>query len=1053
MTVPYRIAWLTLAVLAGAVLAGCQTPSKQEFNQVDQATDYRRLYEPLASSDPALLERLDTLQAEHVAFELTPAGAQRVPYPLPEELLWSPQRAVFYKVQRDDGTIQWLYFNGLKLRVEALERPLPADGDLVPAGDTGYAIYRSVPVRKGGVVSTGDLDLFRYEFTITEDGRIDATGYQRITRDEGEDLQPAPMVGVERVVYVHQDPDAPHALMIADPHAGPPRPLFDGQDFDALFPALLPDGRLVFFSDQLGYLSLFQLDDAAEYVRALERYRMGADNTPPPDWRTLVRPFEYPFPQPQAKQDIFVASVPKDGALQPVLLRLPETLDLATIVRLTEAHNARVNERRARYAAALIDAARYKLNNWPRIDLGLSFEDRIDLFGNVPRLFTGDTLSEQAWTFLVGLTQPLLDFKQNKAFEQSALEDAEVARQQLAAEIQNRITEAADLYFEAVYLKRLIDIQTAQLAVTRERGDYYRTLRDKREATRLQIMGVDQVVEGLESERAFHQDRLAFLESRLKEVMGLPSDTRLALANERFALGDYALPPLEQSIHQALTNHPSLLAAKHAVASAFYQQAAGPDVRPRASLGASYESRNRDFNLGTQAIGESGNLEPVVIDQNRTDEIVSLALSGQVPLASWKAKRLHGQFWTQLIHALRLAQEAEARRVRTAVEEAYMDFQAAQRDIQAKRATQAYFLEKLRVARLQQVYGPPGTQVTLLRPPDEPGAIEETLGTGVEAPLTAHFEYLRALDRRNRTEMELGQRFARVWRETGRIDAFMDALGTRHWKQARRMQPAVWLWRTKDAIGTDDAVDEAVSILHAQHARRVYAYLYSDARLLADTKTREQFTLFVEQCARWDIEVWALLGEPEWITSGDSAPLGRAMDRILEFNAQFGSFEPKLAGVKLDLEPHAQPGWDQGGNARAKLEETYLSLLDASRQRLEGDLPLWVDAPPKFFREDEAAFLGEVAERVDGATLMDYFSTEPAILKWAQTGLDEFPKPLEIGLELSAKAPEANTLAAWTDSELHALETKLNDAFLSRGNYAGWALHDFAAVNSRQPTE
>lgn len=1046
--VPRITSFIGLAVAAG-LLAGCQTPSKQEFNQAEQAVDMRRLYEPLAASDPALLERLETLEAEHIAFDLTPQGADRVPYPLPEEALWSPQRAVFYKLTDDDGSTRWLYFNHLKLRVEPLERPLPLDGDVVADGDTGYAVYRSIPVRKGGVVSTGDLELFRYAFAIDGEGRLEATGYQRITRDDGEDLQPAPMVGVERVVYVHQPEDGPARLMIADPHAGPPRPLFEGQDFQSLFPAHLPDGRLVFFSDQLGYLSLFQLAGAAEYVRALERYRAGAEDDPPPDWRTLVRPFEYPFPRPQAKRDIFVASVPKDGKLQPVLLRLPNRLDLPTIARLVEAHNATVNERRARYAAALIDAAQYKLNNWPRLDFGLSYEDRVDFLGNVPRLFTGDTLSEQAWTFLLGLTQPLLDFKQNKAFEQSALEDAEVARAQLDAEIQNRITEAADLYFEAVYLDRLIDLQTAQLHVTRERGDYYRTLRDKGESTRLQLMAVDQVVEGLQAERAFHQDRLDFLHSRLKEVAGLPSDAELNLANTRYALARYNLPPLERAVHEALTNHPSLEAAKHALASAFYQRAAGPNIRPRANLGANYEYRDRDFTLGTQAIGGGGGLEPVVIDQDRTDEIVTLALSGQVPLASWKAKRLHGQFWTQLTHALRLAQEAEARRVRTAMEEAYMDFQASQRDIGAKRATQAYFLEKLRVARLHEVYGPPGGRVTLLRPPDEPGAVVETLGTGVEAPLTARYEYLRALDRRFRVEMELGRRFARIWREMGRIDSFIDELQPQQWNLARRARPSVWLWRTRDVIAGDDAIDDAVARLRDLDARRVYAYLYSDSQILANTKSAERFTLFVEQCARWDIEVWALLGEPEWIESGGTQPLRRGLDRILEFNARFGEYEPKIAGVKLDLEPHTLPGWDEGGAQRATLETAYLELLGSAGNHLNGVLSLWADLPPKFFREEETEWLEAVAARIDGATLMDYFDTENAILKWAESGLAAFPKPLEIGLEFSESAPEANSLADWPEERVNALRRDLKEAFLPREDFAGLALHDFAALTER----
>ena len=114
-----------------------------------------------------------------------------------------------------------------------------------------------------------------------------------------------------------------------------------------------------------------------------------------------------------------------------------------------------------------------------------------------------------------------------------------------------------------------IAIEEAQIELTEERGHYYRTLREKGEATRLQLMAVQQVKDGLNAERAFHAERLAFLHSRLKEVMGLPSDLEFTIAPQRYAFDTLPLPPLEQAIDRALANHPDLLAAKSATASAF----------------------------------------------------------------------------------------------------------------------------------------------------------------------------------------------------------------------------------------------------------------------------------------------------------------------------------------------------------------------------------------------------------------------------------------------------------------------------------------------------
>ncbi len=1033
----------SLAALVCLALAGCQTPAKQEFAQREAAIDLRRLYEPLASTDPALLERLESLEADHVAFELTPSGAKQLPYALPDSVLWSDQRAVFYRIDGETGP-EWLYFSGATLRVQPIVPPFAPEGDLIPSPDGGFSIYRSIPVSKGGVIYTGDLEVFRFDFLLSPEGNIEATGSQRITKIPGADLQPIPVSGLNRVIYVHQDEDAPRELRIGDPNGSAPRPLFEGQDFDAVLPTILPDGRLIFLSDQLGFYGLFQLDNASDYVRAAELHRTG-DGPAPQDWRTLLRPFEYPLPITQPKRGIFVASVPRNGRLVPALLEVPDQLDLPTIAQLVESHNPHVNEMRARYAAALIDAARFKLNNYPKLDFGLSFEDHIEVFDNMPTLFPGDTLTQHAFTLLLGLTQPLLDFKQNHAFTQSALEDAETARHTLDAEINARTTEAAELYFEAAHLTREIAIENAQLDLTERRAKFYRTLREKGETTRLQLMAVQQVIDGLTAERDFHQERLAFLPSRLKEIMGLPSDLVFTISPNRYDFDDFPLPSLEQAIDRALANHPNLLATKSATASAFYQQAAGPEIRPRAGLSANYERLDQDYELGST----TGN-----VDQSRAQEMANFALTGQIPLASWRAKKLHTGFWTEMISALQLVQESEARRVRTAMEEAYMDFRAAQRDSDAKNSVQAFQLEKIRVARLHNEFGPPGGPVVLLRPPDEPGAVEETLGTGILAPLSAQYEYLRALDRSSVAEMDLGLRLAHVAREMGDRTLFLGALETHTRENAARLRPSVWLWNTREVFANNDTLDEAIERLHRENARRVYVYLEYMAALLNDRTATERLTQFIGLCAQRDIEVWALIGEPEMITGNDKGSVSSAVRQILKYNALLGPLEPKLAGLKLDLEPHSLPGWEEGGTSRATLETAWFNLLTTARESLGGALPLWADLPVKFFRPEEKPLLDRAVELLDGATLMDYFNAENPIVTWADSSLRAFDEePLEIGLELSSRAPTEDSLAAWTPDRVAALRKSLNETLAAHGNFAGLALHDYEALTPEKTVE
>ena len=1036
---------LATVVLATAVFAGCVTGSFQEFDQTVKAGNQHRLYEPLAATPQGLLEQLSEVDlAPASVFHLSSMGAEPYTDPLTPELYWNEDMAVFFRIEDgEDEENPWLYFNGHKLRIETIQEPLARDGDLAPAADGAFSLYRSVPVRKGGVRLTADLDLFRYDFRVTPEGDLEATGYQRITRAKGADYQAVPIVTTERIVYIHHEKDEPRRLMVGDIYGGPPRPLFDNQDFDALFPTMLTDGRLVFVADLLGHYSLFQVENASEYIRELETMRAKHEETEGAFvFSEIARPFVYPFPRSEHEGKMLLASVSADGRPRPVLQTLPDRFDLDAVADHVRAHNPAVNGRRARYAAALLDAAQFKLNNWPSLDLGLSYDNAVSLFDNIPAVFTGDTVTRQILRVFAGLSQPLLDFRENNARTESALRDAAVANDLINKEISDRITEAAALYFEAIYLAQRVDIETEQLAVTGKRMAYYRSLRNKQEATRLQIMSTEQVRQGILSERRFDEERLAFLLTRLKEVMGLPLATEIELAYDaRYDFDRYVLPPLEEAVHLAELNHPSIKVAENALASAFWQQTAGPAVRPRAGASGRYEHRNREFYR--QAFTPA---QAATVPESVSDEIVSLALTGQIPLASVKANRIHNQLWAEIVSSLRLSQDSEVRRVKTAMEEAYVDFRAAQRDLTAKRSSQSYFLEKLRVTRLHREYGPPGATLELLRPPDEPGAVEDRLGSGVLAPLTAEFEYLRALDKSQRVEMDLGLRFAKVWREMGLIERLTDEGAAFERSQRDRRRPATWLWKSKDHLQSDDAIDELIDGLRARGVRRVYVYLYSDARIFNDRHDWERMTLLTELCAQWDIEVWALLGEPEWIEENDTGAVARSIRQILNFNAGFARFEPKIAGVKFDLEPHSLPGWETDAPRRQVLETNYRILLETAKRELAGGLPLWADLPTKFFREEEAELLSGLRGVLDGATVMSYFSNEDAIFRWSATALDAFEKPLEIGIEFSAGAPAEDTVAAWSKERVQAFEREIYRQFGQHEYYAGMAFHDYGAL-------
>ena len=230
-------------------------------------------------------------------------------------------------------------------------------------------------------------------------------------------------------------------------------------------------------------------------------------------------------------------------------------------------------------------------------------------------------------------------------------------------------------------------------------------------------------------------------------------------------------------------------------------------------------------------------------------------------------------------------------------------------DYKAKQTHLVYRLEELRVAYVHEDYEP----VNL-----EPGEHPDPL-----ASVTARVEYFDALAKRFKVEMDLGLRFAKVWREMGLSTRLPREIAPSRQTVLLKKRPSLWLWRTRDVLASDESRDRFLRLARDLNARRVYAYLYSDSQLLSNRIDQERLAQFILLCYRDDIEVWALLGEPEWLDEKSTDSLSTAIQRIRKFNGGFTAPEPKISGIKLDLEPHALPEWDQDPERRDVLNARF----------------------------------------------------------------------------------------------------------------------------------
>lgn len=994
----------TVLLLHAAATMACARRTFEEFQHQNAEAAARSLYAPLIEGQLRLASTLEAQDQQSVVFALSPGSARPLNVSARAADLRDPSSAVFFRLL-DPSTGSATAVACLDPATLALESLDDRGGNAwVRSADGRIIVLRSLAVPARLPFTRPRRALFRFDFTLDDARNIVFDQAHSLTSADGWDIAPVVDPSAGNVVFLRRGDDDRYRLMLTNLTGSPASEVFPAAGFEVRAPRRLDDGRLIFSANPKGYFQLYEMP-------------FPSHGTPQPaatdeaSTRSL-QPFTG-LPESLPGGELLVANTALGDAGDPRILALPAEYDLDAIAALVAARNPAVNRKRALLAATLAEAAQHRFDAWPVLDLAFLYTPVVGVFYDDPEVLSGDFLSEGVARGIFGLAQPLLDFRRVAALTEADMWRAEIARDAVHAEINRRIAEAAELYFEILYRQRRIEISRSFVELADRRSAYFQTLRAENRVTLADVLAATQTRARVQTEAEHEVQRLALARNRLKEVCALPENAPLALTDERFSLADFPLQPIQQLRHVALMNHPDLEAADAALSRAFFQREVGPARRPTAFASGTYGQSRQEDDLGTVL-----------------DDFITLTLQGRYPLGSRQVKRLFNEQWDRTIESLGYERDALTRSTSTLIEEVRMDFLVAQRDYLAKRAALDYRAENLRVARVLAEFGAPG----------EAPRFDPTI------EMAAHEEYLSAQASLAEVDLELGIRFARLFRTMGLADRIPIELGP--WKASVQSlhRPSLWLWHTKEAMAGDSPLNEFLAFLDAHRPRRLYAYLYSDSLLLDDATDRQKFISLLQFCAARDVEIWALLGEPEWIESRNSAAIDRAIDRILAFNEARPAREARIAGVKLDLEPHSLPGWNSGEEPREALADAYLALLDGARDRLAGRLPLWADLSTQYFKPEQRGFLERLAMRLDGATLMCYFPRADRIRSEGLDALDQFAGPMEVGIELSPNAPADVRVPAMSREALAAFAGDLRDTFAVRPNFAGLALHDYQGI-------
>ena len=961
-----RIAAILLVSLIVAV--SCTNRGRSAIDQRSDTALAQRLNgfsRPLVAGEEGLAAALPVVSNSTRILLLTADGAAPLTRPLRADDLCDERFLVLYQ---GVGDAAWL----LDPRTSTVEVAVD-----------GMVFCRALPV-------DGDARLGAFQCTLRLDGgdlRVDAI--QRVS-SAGQDCRMPVWVPSRGTVYEVIEADGGRHLWLAEerlaeergpvPLLTPPR--------QARQPQALPDGRVAYFAEDTSGWSRYAYDFTGEPARL-----------------PLAQPVTQPHLRPAIRKH-------GDG-IEAVLLRIPERIDLATILALVEAQHPAVNRARALLAVSLVEAGQSGLARWPTLAVGLFTTPVTGLLVEGGAVYSGDYLAEGLSRGVIGLVQPLLDFGRNAHLEAAALERVAVATDALAEEVQRRSAEAAS---HAVAAERYRELAAHFTIVER-------CWRDRTEAAaRRSAAGYGSAAAEAETARGLalgsaavttNRHLAAYHRARLLRCCGIDERMEVDVASGAQAWDEASLPDLQTLVAGALIDQPRLRAARRELVVAFHVAEAGADLRPSLSAQASYgQTRDDSFTA--------------------TDDYMTLGLAGELPLAAPKAAGLHRQRSLELAVALRAAEEAEAEAVAAEVEMAWLEFQRARGEYTGARGQAANADDRLRILRLRAQ----GSTVD--------GATGATTSDAVAAARCIQAEARAAACAAG---WEVGARLIKALGSAGRardIAARMAELTPAHASAART---ATWLWRTADIQPGGPALAAMEDAVTRWRLGRIALFVGGSTDPFASAAARAGLDRFAGRCRQRGVVLWALLGDPAWFGAADDdirAEVAHASALAVQANqaAQVTGAEPVFHGLELDLEPQALPGWSDPAQ-RPLLAARCVALVALVRKALPPQIPLWLDAPPQLLVE-----IGHDLEpHLDGVVVMCYAHDANAVTAAARTAAAAWPKPYALAVELTPTAEGAN-LSAASDEEVRALLQKLV-ADHAGERFAGIALHDLSSLAAR----
>jgi len=244
---------------------------------------------------------------------------------------------------------------------------------------------------------------------------------------------------------------------------------------------------------------------------------------------------------------------------------------------------------------------------------------------------------------------------------------------------------------------------------------------------------------------------------------------------------------------------------------------------------------------------------------------------------------------------------------------------------------------------------------------------------------------------------------------------------------------AMWLWNWDDNQSVLD-----FSLAH--NVKEIFTYAFPG--FMHDDALRTKLADLTSRGNALGIRMWAMGGDPSWVTSPQTA-----LAWVAEVNSS-GFFN----GIHLEIEPHSEYGYWENQDAR---DQMYISLLDQVEaakgdQTLELSLPWWYHT----ITYGESTLDVAAISAVDQITIVTFDDSVTGIQNDALNAAaiaDAQNKPYRLASETNTVDTDWITFAGQSNTEMLTVQNAVSQTLLTKPNYLGFAVEDYTGWSALAP--